>query len=430
MTLAADKRTVLIYPGGTEIGLEIARSLKPCKEVRLISAGLTNTPAEVFFETHHEVQPVNSSEWLEQLGSVVRAEQVTHIMPAHDEVIAPLVESEGVLGAKVVTSCLDTCQTARSKTKTLKRLKGIVPVPELFKTSSAVGKFPVFLKPEIGQGSRGAVTAKTIAEMNVALEKDPSLVIQEYLPGEEYTVDCFSDRDRGVLYAAGRQRIKITSGIASHSRFVNDPRFGDYARRIQVVLPFRGAWFFQLKSSAEGELKLLEVAPRIGGTSGLSRVSGVNLPLLSLYESDRVQVSIPQTLQGVVVQRTLVPSYTHSLDYDALYLDYDDTLIVNGVVNTHLVKLAYQFLNKQKPVVLVTRHAGDIRASLRKHRLEGLFDKIRHLQAGESKRDAVEHKAAVFIDDSFRELEDLRQHPGLLVLHVSAADVLTDYRGI
>jgi carbamoyl-phosphate synthase large subunit len=430
MSTATNHKTVLVYPGGTEIGLEIARSLKWCKEIRVISAGLPETSASLFFGVHHDVQPINSPEWLEQLKAAIRIEQVTHVFPAHDDAIVPLLKNEGVLNAKVVTSSLDTCQTARSKTKTLKRLQSVVPVPRLFKTRSSVRDLPVFLKPDKGQGSRGVVVARTVAELDLALQRDPSLVIQEFLPGQEYTIDCFSDRDRGVLYAAGRERLKITGGIASRSHFVDDSRFGDYARRIHAALPFRGAWFFQVKSSATGELKLLEVAPRIAGTSGLSRVTGVNLPLLSIFESDRVKVSIPQTLQGVVVQRTLVPAYTHSLDYDALYLDYDDTLIVNGLVNTHLVKLAYQFLNEQKPVVLVTRHAGDIKASLRKHRLEGLFDKIRHLQAGESKRHAVEHKAAVFIDDSFRELEDLRRHPGLLVMHVSAADVLTDHRGI
>lgn len=31
--------SVLVFPGGTEIGLEIWRSLKDCKEIRLYSAG-------------------------------------------------------------------------------------------------------------------------------------------------------------------------------------------------------------------------------------------------------------------------------------------------------------------------------------------------------------------------------------------------------
>ena len=37
-----------------------------------------------------------------------------------------------------------------------------------------------------------------------------------------------------------------------------------------------GSWFFQMKRDSEGHLKLLEIAPRIGGTSSLYRIKGVN----------------------------------------------------------------------------------------------------------------------------------------------------------
>lgn len=427
---AMSRKSVLVYPGGTEIGLEIARSLKPCKEVRLISAGMRDTPADLFFSIHHEVGPVSSQAWLQELHSVIEAERVTHILPAHDDVIVPLLENEERLGSKIVTSSLETCRIARSKIETIKRLTGVVPVPKLFEKASAIEKLPLFLKPDRGQGSRGALIVRTHEELGVALARDSSLLIQEYLPGREYTIDCFSDRKKGVLYAKGRERIKVTSGIASRSLFVEDSQFGDYARRIHAALPFQGAWFFQLKASADGELKLLEVAPRIAGTSGLSRVSGVNLSLLSLYESDRVEVSMTQGVMDIVVERSLIPAYAHAFEYDALYLDFDDTLIVNGEVNTQLVKIAYQCLNRKKAVVLVTRHAGDITASLRKHRLEGLFDKVVHLNKGESKRQAILHSKCVFVDDSFRELDDLRLHPGVTPLHVSSVDLLINYRGI
>lgn len=426
----ANQKTVLVFPGGTEIGLEIARSLKPCKQVRMVSAGLAGTPAESCFPKHHSVPTVSDDRWLEALRGVVKREGVTHIFPAHDEVIGPLLQAESDLGAKVITSSPETCRIARSKSQTIRHLQDVVPVPGLYEDASAVDRFPVFVKPDAGQGSRGASVAADRDELESLLANDATLIIQELLPGEEYTVDCFSDRKRGVLYAAPRRRIKITSGIASRSAFVEEQRFAEYARRIQKALPFQGAWFFQMKASAVGELKLLEVAPRIAGSSGLSRVSGVNLPLLSLYESDRVEVTIPHALPDVLIERTLVPAYVHSLDYEALYLDFDDTLIVNGAVNTQLVKLAYQFINQAKPVFLVTRHSGDIEASLRRYRLEGLFDKVIHLKESESKRTAVQHGKCVFVDDSFRELEDLREHPGVTPLHVSSADLLINYRGI
>jgi hypothetical protein len=173
----------------------------------------------------------------------------------------------------------------------------------------------------------------------------------------------------------------------------------------------------------------MEVAPRIGGTSALSRVSGVNLPLLSLYENSGIKVVIPPSLEGVLVQRTLAPVFSHSMEFNALYIDYDDTLILNGVVNSLLVKVIFQFVNCNKPVVLVTRHDGDIRLSLRKYRLEALFDKVVHLHSGESKRTAIEHSKVVFIEDSFRELEDLHMHPEVTPIHISSIELLVRNHG-
>ena len=423
-------RAVLVCPGGTEIGLEICRALKPCKEVKVISAGFAGSPAESHYASHSSVGGVRDEGWLPELQDVVRREGVTHIFPAHDELILPLLANEKALGAKIVTSGTETCRVARSKRGTVQHFTGVVPVPRVYEDVSSVDAYPVFVKPDEGQGSRGAAVAHDADELALLLRQDGTLLIEEFLPGEEFTVDCFSDRDRGVLYAAGRSRLRITNGIASHSRVVDDARFADYARRIHAALPFQGAWFFQVKADAAGEWKLLEVAPRIAGTSGLSRASGVNLPLLSLYESDRVPVSIPPAVPDVVVHRTLESAYRHGAEYEALYLDYDDTLVVNGAVNTRLVKIAYQHINAGKPVLLVTRHNGDLAASLRKHRLEGLFDEVVHLKQGESKRNAIKHAKVAFIDDSHRELEDLRRHPGVVALHVSAAELLIDYRGL
>ena len=64
------------------------------------------------------------------------------------------------------------------------------------------------------------------------------------------------------------------------------------ARTISNELDLRGPWFFQLRSSAAGVLTLLEVAPRIAGTSAVHRVAGVNFALLALYERSGAPVTL------------------------------------------------------------------------------------------------------------------------------------------
>jgi len=64
-------------------------------------------------------------------------------------------------------------------------------------------------------------------------------------------------------------------------------------------------WFFQVKENKEGELALLEVAPRVAGTMSMSRMLGVNLPLLSLFSFMGYEVNILKNNFGIEVDRSL-----------------------------------------------------------------------------------------------------------------------------
>jgi hypothetical protein len=186
--------------------------------------------------------------------------------------------------------------------------------------------------------------------------------------------------------------------------------------------------FFQVKEDSDKVLKLLEVAPRIGGTSCLSRVCGVNLPLLSLYEADRIRVEIQTEQYEVRLDRALVNRFAHNISYRTLYVDFDDTVIVRGRVNTTLIQLLYQARNQDRKLVLLTRHDGCLEARLAEFRLSGLFDQIISVPKGESKARYIADPEAVFIDDSYAERRDVASQKSIPVFSSSMVDLLLDER--
>ena len=268
--------------------------------------------------------------------------------------------------------------------------------------------------------------AKNASHLAALLAKDADRIILEYLPGLEFTVDCFSDRDRGLQYVCGRQRRRIRSGIAMDAAVVKDQRFQEYAEAISKVIKFHGAWFFQVKADQNGVLKVMEVAPRIGGTSALSRVRGVNLPLLSLYEAERLPVQITPGDYSVEIDRALVNRYRHNIRYQTLYVDFDDTLVVRGKLNVELIKLLYQGINQGIRLVLLTRHNGDLKSQLRQWRVENIFDEIIHLGPAEPKANFIKDKDAVFIDDSFTERKAVHEQTGIVTIDPSMVKMLMD----
>jgi carbamoyl-phosphate synthase large subunit len=423
------KWRVLIFPGGTEIALELRQALSWCKEVQLFSAGApVSQHSSLVFRHHFEAPMVSSKGWLERIVQLVEQKAISHIFPAHDDALLELCENAQRIPAKIITSPLRTCRITRSKSATIKYFENILPVPNVFETPDAVAAFPVFVKPDRGQGSQQTAIARNAEELQVLVKQDSSRIVCEYLSGSEYTIDCFSDRERGLLYINGRERRRVRSGIAMDSVPIRLPEFKRYAELISKNLELHGAWFFQLKKNAEGDLKLLEIAPRVGGTSALTRVCGVNLPLLSLYEADRIKVEILEQSFEAQIDRALINRYKHSLEFDELYVDFDDTFIVREQLNLNLVKLVFQAIDRGIRVILLTRCAGDLPARLRRWRLEGLFDDVIHLREGEPKSEFIKSTRAILIDDSFRERLEVHREKGIPVFDSSMIELLLDDR--
>ena len=420
---------VLVFPGGTEIGLELRRALGDLKEIELFGAGSAMDRHGPFAYRRWRVAPaVTEPGWVEQLNAIIDELGIDLVFPGHDDVLLALAEQRDQLHAGVVTSPLRTCTITRSKRATYELLDGAVPVPRVLAPAD-VDAFPVFAKPDRSQGSQGAVLVRDTDELAAALA-DGSDLVMEFLPGAEHTVDCFSDREAGVLFARARARERTRAGISMATRTEPQPEHVEqYAQAIATRLELHGAWFFQLREDRHGEPRLLEVAPRVAGTSALHRVLGVNFPLLAIYEHLRMPVQVTPNAISIRLDRALVNRYAHDLEYAHVYVDLDDTLIVRGEVNARLVAYLYQCLNAGRRLVLITRHVHDVAETLARHRLSELWDEIIHLQDSlVEKAERIPERDAILIDDSFRERRVAGERLGIPTFDSSMLEMLMDDR--
>jgi hypothetical protein len=420
-------RRVLVFPAGTEVGLEIFYALKDCKEVSIFGAGQdVSNPARFNYPAYYILPSIHEPEWVDALIGLCRSLCIDYIFPAYDDVIIALSREANRLPAKVISSPSRTCEITRSKSETYRTLSGNIRVPHLFASSEVVYSYPVLVKPDRGQGSFGIARVDNEEELIRASQAISDPIICEYLPGEEYTVDCFSDREKGVLFAGARSRRRTRNGISVNTLTEALPEAIAMAKLIGRELGLRGAWFFQLKRAQDGQLALLEVAPRIAGAMAVHRVSGINFPLLSIFEEERLPISV-RPIDGIIeLDRALGNRYRHSIRFSTLYIDLDDTLLVNGRVNILAMKLLFQCINNGNKIVLLTRHRSDLDQTLARYRLSGLFDEIIHLGETEKKSSHIKQDDAIFVDDSFAERMDVSEHCNIPTFDCSMIELLTE----
>src|SRR3989338_3721237 len=240
------KKRVLVFPCGSEIGLEIHNALQFSTHVELYGGSSAPDHGKYVYKNYLETLPfVDDISFIKKLNRLIVTHKIDLIFPAHDSVVLKLAENTSRIKCQIIGSPLRTCEICRSKKKTYQHFKHLFNTPKVYPTTKTVKKFPVFLKPEVGQGTKGTHIAYSLQDIEFYLHQDPTLLILEYLPGEEYTIDCFTDRRGKLRFIGPRKRSRISNGISVNTFPVSIPDLTALAKKINKHLIFRGAWFFQ-----------------------------------------------------------------------------------------------------------------------------------------------------------------------------------------
>lgn len=415
---------ILVVPSGTEIAHEIIRSLNNVKNINLFGVNSVDSYTELLQKNvKYNIPYIDDEKFISSIEKTVVEFGITHIFPAHDSAAIKLTKFSNDLSAKVISSSYETNHICRSKERTYNRLASCIKVPVIFDKKSKGLHFPLFAKPNIGQGSVGAKVIKSQSDLNFLSEND---LLCELLPGNEYTVDCITDGKGNLLYSQARLRCTMRNGIAIETKLVKDNSiFSSFASKINRNMFFSGAWFFQVKEDINGELCLLEVATRIAGSMMTSRFNGINFAELSLLISENIPVSILDNKLDVKLYRNLSYQFYTNLEYQTIYTDFDDCLLLGDIINADLVKLLFDALNNQKEIILITRHEGDLVNKLKELRLTHIFDEVIHIKNGECKSKFIKNSKSIFIDDSFSERKDVYEALGIPCFSVDMIHGLT-----
>jgi carbamoyl-phosphate synthase large subunit len=201
-------------------------------------------------------------------------------------------------GTRVVISSLPVIQTCGDKQALAAWLasKGL-PAPAIVPKNDALAgrvSFPLFVKPRTGgRGSLGAQRVDSVQELEVACSKLDEPLIQEFIDGEEYTVDTLSDFDGRLLGAVPRLRIETKSGVSVKGKTVRIPELVELVKHVAEALPILGPSNIQCFRRQDGSFVVSEVNPRFAAAVALSIAAGFNSPmlLLKLARGEKVEPS-------------------------------------------------------------------------------------------------------------------------------------------
>ncbi|MDD4249026.1 MAG: ATP-grasp domain-containing protein, partial [Methanosarcina sp.] len=257
----------------------------------------------------YRIKRPNDPQYLLDLLHICEKENVDVVLPQNTAELAVLAKNKSKFekaGTKVAVSSEKSIEFANDKYKLMELAKKIgVPTAEynlakdfdeLLDYSKKIGwpGKPIVIKPPQSNGMRGVRIIDESVDLKKMLYTEkptniftkmehlktvlgdtfPPLMIMEYLPHEEYTVDILGSSSPVII---PRKRDLIKSGITFEGTVEKNEQIIEYSEILSRELKLQYAFGFQFKMDENKVPKLLESNPRVQGTMILSTFAGANI---------------------------------------------------------------------------------------------------------------------------------------------------------
>jgi len=282
---------ILVTGTGGPSGFSFMRALRG-ESLEFLSADIDPHAPGLFLvgPSHRVLLPRGDDPgFVEAVLEICRERGVDVVVPTVDSELVPLAEHRDdfeAAGTAVLVAPTRALRLCLDKWALMQIADGSVPIPRSAPLDDdfdpTAFELPVLVKPRVGSGSRGVRRADSWD--GLAGTRDRSLLVQEHLPGPEYSLDVLATEAGEVRAVVPRERLRVDSGIAITSRTVHDAELESIGARAAEAAGITGVANVQVMRDAAGTPRLIEINPRFPGTMPLTVASGVNMPRLALGE--------------------------------------------------------------------------------------------------------------------------------------------------
>lgn len=291
------------------------------RDIQIVGVDMENdSVVDPIIDKFYSVPPISSPHYIEKLLEICDKESIDIFFPQISmelELIRTHIEDFQKLGVKVAITDNEALKAANNKLKVyeLMNTSGIL-TPQFYKIKSiedlhdaaemlGYPNCPVCVKVAESSGSRGVrivmpnlskgelfLNAKpssmyvTMEEMDSILKSIkswPDMIVMEYLPGCEYTVDLLANHGH-VIYMAGRRNTISQTSIAMESIVEKNDSAYNMASSLVKLFQLDGNIGFDFMMDKNDNPIITDINPRITATIVLYKEAGINFPYLRVKQ--------------------------------------------------------------------------------------------------------------------------------------------------
>ncbi|HEY6534235.1 MAG TPA: ATP-grasp domain-containing protein [Candidatus Nitrosocosmicus sp.] len=302
------KVTNVLVPGASApAGINTIKSLKLSNfKGKILSTDSNKLSAGFYLSDYSEVIPeVENERYMDTLYKIIDKYEINILMPSSGYDIFPYSENKEKLikyGAIPVISDRNVLEICRDKILTYEHLNKYFNLPFTTEKEDQIKDFPILAKPRFGKGSRDVIKINDYDELNFISKRYSNMIYQEYLPGDEYTIDVLLDMDSKPLISVPRIRLQTRGGISTKGQIILDRELIEESFKIAKFLKIIGPCCIQVKKDINNLFKLVEINPRLGGGTIFTTLAGANFPQMIVDMIEGKHINIPNISEITILR--------------------------------------------------------------------------------------------------------------------------------
>ena len=334
--------TVLITAAGNVFMPGTTKCIKDNGErnIRLIGADMNDDKSMLeMVDAYYPVPRGDNPDYVDAIFEICKKEHVDVVLPIMSVELNALSENKErfeAIGTKISVSGIEQLLIANDKLKLFDFMssnniecanyQSVRSMDELEQSVLTMGypSRPVCVKATNGSGSRGfRILDESLSKFDSFLHSKPSscvttltelkgilseadvfppLMVMEYLPGQEYTVDLLADNGK-TLYCCCRKSLNMENSIMLDGEVVDNESVKSICSRVVGKLKLEGNIGFDVKERADGTPIIMECNPRITAGIPFFAAAGVNLPYLNIKRLLGEELPDVKEKTGMIVKR-------------------------------------------------------------------------------------------------------------------------------
>lgn len=334
--------TVMLTASGSQFAPGIIKCLKKNGERKItviggdMGADLSN---RFLVDRFYQIPSAKAADYVQKVVEICEKEKVDILIPQMSAELSPYLEHIELferVGTTVSMTLNENVNIANNKLKLFQFLTRCgVSVPR-YECVYSIREFddaivrlgyperPVCVKMTESSGSRGVriiddkksrfdlfalekpaslyISLKDMRTVLLEPEQFPELLLMQYLPGDEYSVDLLADKGK-ILYIAGRRNPVVLMSIPQETIIEKNEQAYEIANQVVSNLHLDGNIGLDFIFDDDGNAQLIEVNPRLDATIALFAAAGLNFPYLRVKQLLREPLPKVDVQYGVSLKR-------------------------------------------------------------------------------------------------------------------------------